>query len=550
MKLFKTIILNSLFLAGLLITGCHKEVFDSRDTSGLKPPPPPPPTPVDPTLVMFDAADAADGWETVGAPVVQITSPKEGTGYIEGKITSGNDFLQFIKTRVPVLDTKLTEDNAQLIFWLNIADVSKLKLDGQIQVSSSGQPDSKRYGWALADLIPTLHNGWNQVVLNISDANVAGDGGADLSAMNFFKMFFWTGSKVTADFVCGVDALQFRAKPGGTQTDQSVKIDNCDVADGWETVGAPVVVTTGQKEGAGYIQGTLTTGNDFLQFIKTLPANVDTKVTLTTGELQFWFYVPDVSLLKPDGQIQFSSSKDPDKNRIGWGLDKIIPTLHNGWNQMKLKFADAGITGDGGPDLAAMNFFKMFFWTTNKVTANQAFGIDDIKVVAIPPPAPVVVDNCDAADGWETVGAPVIAITGQKEGSGFLQGTITTGNDFLQFIKTFPANIDTKVTVDNGQLQFWFYVPDVSLLKVDGQIQFSSAKDPDKNRVGWGMDKIIPSLHNGWNQLTLKLSEGYLSGDGGPDLTAMNYFKMFFWTANKAAANQAFGVDGIIIKRN
>jgi hypothetical protein len=549
MKLFKILILSSLILSGILITGCHKDVFDSRDTSGLKPPPPPPPPVVDPTLVMFDAADAADGWETVGAPVVQVTSPKEGTGYIQGKITSGNDFLQFIKTRVPALDTKLTKENGQLIFWLNIADVSKLKLDGQIQVSSSGQPDSKRFGWALADLIPTLRNGWNEVQLNLSDANEAGDGGADLSAMNFFKMFFWTNSKVTADFVCGIDAIQFRAKPVTNQPDQSVKIDNCDVADGWETVGAPVVVTPGQKEGAGYIQGTITTGNDFLQFIKTFPANINTKVTLTTGQLQFWFFVPDVTLLKADGQIQFSSSKDPDKNRIGWAMDKIVPKLHNGWNQLKLNFADAGITGDGGPDLSAMNFFKMFFWTTSKVTANQAFGIDDIKVVAVPPPPPVVFDNCDAADGWETVGAPVIAITGQKEGSGFLQGTITKGNDFLQFIKTLPANVDTKVTVNNGQLQFWFYVADVSLLKADGQIQFSSAKDPDKNRVGWGLDKIIPTLKNGWNKLTLNFSDGYLSGDGGPDLSAMNFFKIFFWTASKTTADQVFGLDGIIIQR-
>jgi len=112
-----------------------------------------------------------------------------------------------------------------------------------------------------------------------------------------------------------------------------------------------------------------------------------------------------------------------------------------------------------------------------------------------------------------------------------------------------PANLDTKVTLDNGQLQFWFYVPDVSLLKVDGQIQFSSAKDPDKNRVGWGLDKIIPTLHNGWNQLKLNLSDGYLSGDGGPDLTAMNYFKIFFWLSNKATADQTFGIDGIIIQQ-
>lgn len=549
MKSLKFIILSSLIITVFIIAGCKKETFSSRDTSGLVPPPPPPPPPVDTTLVMFDAADAADGWETVGAPLVQTTGQKEGTGYIEGKITAGNDFLQFIKTRVPPLDTKLTPENGQLTFWWNIADVSKLKLDGQIQVSSSGQPDSKRYGWAIGDLIPSLHNGWNQLTLDISAANVAGDGAADLSAMNFFKMFFWTASPVTADFVCGVDAIQFKAKSGTVEPPVGVQISNCDSVSTWQTVGAPVIVTTGQKEGAGYLQGTITPGNDFLQFILPVAAPINTNVTMSTGQLQFWFNVPDVSLLRLDGQIQFSSANDPDNKRIGWGLADIIPTLHNGWNQLKLNFRDAYVSGDGGPDLTAMNYFKMFFWTTTPAAANLNFGVDDIKVVAIPPPPPVSISNCDDVSTWQTVGTPVIVTTGQKEGAGYLQGTLTTGNDFLQFILPLATPVNTNVTMANGQLQFWFNVPDVSLLRLDGQIQFSSANDPDNKRVGWGLADIIPTLHNGWNQLKLNLADGYVSGDGGPDLAAMNYFKIFFWTATPAAANLNFGIDDIIVQQ-
>ena len=61
---------------GLIITSCHKENLQSRDTSGLKPPPPPPPPPVDSSLVMFDPADSVAGWETVGTPVVVTTWSK------------------------------------------------------------------------------------------------------------------------------------------------------------------------------------------------------------------------------------------------------------------------------------------------------------------------------------------------------------------------------------------------------------------------------------------------------------------------------------------
>jgi hypothetical protein len=164
--------------------------------------------------------------------------------------------------------------------------------------------------------------------------------------------------------------------------DTSAIFDECDALGAWQVVGSPSLVTTGQKQGTGFIQATLATGQSFEQFIDLLTTPVNTKVTMSTGELKFWFYVQDVSQLK-DGQIQFSSSGSPDQNRIGWDLTKIIPTLKNGWNHVQLSFSDpnAEITGDGGPDLTAMNFIKIFFDTTGNVTTAQNYGVDDFEVV-------------------------------------------------------------------------------------------------------------------------------------------------------------------------
>jgi hypothetical protein len=329
--------------------------------------------------------------------------------------------------------------------------------------------------------------------------------------------------------------------------DTSVVIDNCDILDGWQVAGGTQVLQIkGQKEGKGAVQATIKAGQNFMQFIKTLPAPVNTKVTLSTGELKFWFYVQDVSLLKIDGQIQFSSAADPDNKRIGWGMDKIIPTLKNGWNLLQLKFTDGYLSGDGGPDLTAMNYIKIFFWTAANAATDQVYAIDDIRVAAVPPPPPVVIDNCDLLDGWQVAGGTQVLVkTGQKEGAGYLQGTIATGQNFMQFIKTLPAPVNTNVSMATGQLDFWLYVQDVSLFKIDGQIQFSSAADPDNKRIGWGMDKIIPTLKNGWNHLQLNFSDSYVSGDGGPDLTAMNYIKIFFWTAANTTTDQKYGIDDI-----
>ena len=329
--------------------------------------------------------------------------------------------------------------------------------------------------------------------------------------------------------------------------DTSVIIDNADKTDGWQVAGGdPVLVTTGQKEGKGYIQGTIKSGQNFMQFIKTLPAAVNTKTTLSTGELKFWLYVNDVSLLSTDGQVQFSSAADPDKNRIGWGFDKILPTLKTGWNHLELRFSDGQPTGDGGPDLTAMNFIKIFFSTTAKVAADQNYGIDDIRVAVVPPPPPVLFDSADKLDGWEVGGGTQALITtGQKEGTGYIQGTIKSGQDFMQFIKKLDVPINTTFTKDNSRVSLWLNVADVSQLKVDGQIQISSAADPDSKRFGWALAPIIPKLKNGWNQITLDFVDAQVTGDGEADMAAINYFKMFFWTTKATTADLTTGIDGI-----
>ncbi|WP_439698289.1 hypothetical protein ACFGVS_08560 [Mucilaginibacter sp. AW1-7] len=328
--------------------------------------------------------------------------------------------------------------------------------------------------------------------------------------------------------------------------DTSVVIDNCDKTDGWQVAGGdPVLATTGKKEGTGYIQATIKTGQDFMQFIKTLPAPVNTKVSLSTGELKLWFYVQDVSLLKVDGQIQFSSAADPDKKRIGWGMDKIIPTLTNGWNHLELKFTDGYVSGDGGPDLTAMNFIKIFFWTAAKAATDQNFGIDDIRVAALPPPPPVVFDACDSKDGWQTVGDVNITTTGQKEGAGYIKNTIANGGDFMQYIKDVAAPINTTFTASTGRFQFWWYVSDVSLLKADGSIEITSSGKSDFNESAWDVAPLIPSLKNGWNLVTLDFDKAIKTGDGGADYTAINHFRIFFFTSGKDHADLITGIDDL-----
>ena len=370
----------AILIIGFTIAGCKKEKYLSRDISGLKPPPVDTTTapPVDPTLVVFDHADVKDGWQTVGDVNITTTGQKEGTGYIKNTIANGSDFMQFIKDLPTPLDTKLNETNGQFKFWWYVSDVSLLKADGSIEITSSGKSDDHESAWDVAPLIPTLKNGWNEIALNFSKAIKTGDGGADYSAINHFRIFFFTTGKDHGDLVTGVDDFVFRAAPAPPP----VVFDACDVKDGWQTVGDVNITTTGQKEGTGYIKNTIANGSDFMQYIKDVATPVNTSFTETTGRFQFWWYVSDVSLLKNDGSIEITSSGKSDDHESAWDVAPLIPSLKNGWNLITVDFDKSIKTGDGGADYTKINHFRIFFFTKDKAHADLVTGIDNLQFIS------------------------------------------------------------------------------------------------------------------------------------------------------------------------
>ncbi|HVW98239.1 MAG TPA: hypothetical protein VHA56_19895 [Mucilaginibacter sp.] len=379
MKFIKTMMACSILVAGLTIVSCKKEKYISRDTSMIKPPPvdTTTPPPVDPTLLTFNSADVKDGWETVGEVSITTTGQKEGTGYIKNSIPNGSDFMQFILHTSAPFDSKLTAANGQFSFWWYVSDVSLLKADGQIEITSGGDADKHEFGWSVAKLIPSLKNGWNQLFLNFRDADISG-GDPDPSAFNFFRIYFWTASKDHGELVSGVDGLVVRAVP----PPPDVVFDSCDAKDGWQTVGDVNIATTGQKEGTGYLKNTIANGGDFMQFIKDVETPVNSTFTESTGRFKFWWYVSDVSLLKSDGSIEITSSGKSDVNESAWDVAPLIPGLKNGWNEITLDFDKSIKTGDGGADYSAINHFRIFFWTTGKDHSDLVTGVDDLRFVS------------------------------------------------------------------------------------------------------------------------------------------------------------------------
>lgn len=552
MKLLRAIIVSSVFLMVLAIPACQKEEFQSRDTSGLKPPPPEPPPPVDPTLVSFDPAEALDDWEIAGPGPKNVdkTNKKQGDASLMTAIVTGEDYMHFIKRRPAPVDPKLSEADGQFVFWFYVSNIADLKdNDGQIELTSSGQSDKNEYSWNLSGIIPNLQTGWNEIALNFSDAAKGGDGGPDIHSFNFFRIYFWTKDKAHADVQVGVDDLRFRkipAPPPGL----SVMFDPADAMDDWEIAGPGPknVDKTDKKEGVASLSTAIITGEDYMHFIKRKPAIVDPGFTESEGQFKFWFYVERVADLKLDGQIELTSSGQSDKNEYSWNLDAIIPTLHDGWNDVTLNFSAANKGGDGGPDIHKFNFFRMYFWTNDKTHTDLKVAVDYLRFTKRQTVS-LSFDPAESLDDWEIAGPGPKNVdkTDKKEGTASLTSAIMSGEDYIHFIKRRPTAVNSPLTKDNGQLKFWFYVERAADLKLDGQIELTSAGESDKKEYSWNLETIIPTLHDGWNELLLDFSTANLSGDGGPDVAAFNFFRIYFWTKDKTHADMKVGVDDIRI---
>ncbi|MDH7459774.1 hypothetical protein QEG73_00745 [Chitinophagaceae bacterium 26-R-25] len=382
MKFSKLILIASALSAGVIIEGCKKDSFTSRDTSKLKPTPVDT-VPVDPTLVMFDPADETTDWEISGGKgQIDNAAKKEGAACLSSVIGAGDNdgYQHFIKRRPTAVNPHLSKEDCQFVFWLYVSDASQLRGDGQIELSSSGKSDQNEADWDFGPVAKTLKNGWNEVMLNLNTSQSAG-GDIDLTAINFFRIYFWSKQPRSADYTIKIDYLRFRKRPP-----INVQFANCDQTDNWEMAGGNGQIDkSNKKEGAASLKATIVKTEDYMHFIYRRPDALNPGLTRDNGIFRFWFYVSDINELKNnDGQIELTSSGQSDKNEMNWNLDQIIPNLKSGWNEIKLELSKGNESSSASDklDLSAPNFFRIYLWAKSKPHSTDIdLRVDDFRFI-------------------------------------------------------------------------------------------------------------------------------------------------------------------------
>jgi uncharacterized protein YjdB len=158
-----------------------------------------------------------------------------------------------------------------------------------------------------------------------------------------------------------------------------------------------------------------------------------------------------------------------------------------------------------------------------------------------PYPVSKIISTCDSNSGWTTGNTVTVNSTDKKEGAACLQSVGPNTNDF---IKVFSPPINTGSTIANGNLQFWYFVSDISSFAAGNQVELGSGGAADKNEFNWNID--IGNLQNGWNLVTLPFSTAVITG-GTPDLSAINYFRIYrFKGASVTTKIDQIIVDGTL----
>ena len=143
----------------------------------------------------MDNCDAQIDWNSDGTLSFNSTEKIQGAGALE---FFGDDIDEFEKVFTTPFNANGSESGTVLQFWYYVSDPSMFESNNQVEISSSGAPDTDEYSWSISG----LSAGWNFLQLNTSSANKRGN--PDLSAINWFRIYRFKSGNVTTR----VDAIQ------------------------------------------------------------------------------------------------------------------------------------------------------------------------------------------------------------------------------------------------------------------------------------------------------------------------------------------------------
>lgn len=554
------------------------------------------------TYFSLETCDSNEGWWGTHDIFNGTDSPKEGSGY---NGTRGNEVLIFCKMFDSPYDISTFEATGFIHLWFWVEDEALLQTNsenmGLIELNDS---KSNTYSLSIAACKPKT--GWNELCIPLWEAVISGADLTDITSFRLFQyvtetteirmdgLELWMPDQTLtipflgggADYLLGAkSSLEFHniVSESVITLPENLYVkhgyDFCGWSDGKKTYeeGAEYRVpsegvnfTAIWKESekymltydyitktveykaysgehitvpsdavrAGYVFGGWQDGNKIYR-----PGTTYTMKAQKTTLTALWTKIDDYNMLSDAigaWELREGGSAGLAPSAIGGS------TLNSKWtvwlnNDTFGQVADFSTEGSylytEKSDISLSDRFTLSAWI-------KAPARENVKRTILAQSGKVgesvteseIFFNADDKTGWWGTNEIKIGTGNAAEGSAYLE---STGNDIIIFCVKFPSTDITKY-IENGSITVWIYVEDASLIDIQhgGMIEFSSDGGTGPCSTGW----TVPTLKNGWNQLTFPISG---SVNNKADLSKIDYFRFYQYVAGETT----LGLDALTLSR-
>ncbi len=404
--------------------------------------------------------------------------------------------------------------HGRISFWVYINDASYVR-DGLIalELSSSGTFDKNEMCWFYEG--SNLKTGWNQVEF-IFPSSMQTEEPMDLKNVNYLRMY---GLDCSKSLQLILDELAIGEAT--SQIPENGVILNCETVEGY-TVHSDndFTLADGKAEHKEGNRAFKSVGDKTVWWQVQMTQLLDVSA-YAEGGISLWLYVDEPGKLQDTVNIELGSGGTYDVNEYEWR----VSGLQAGWNQLKLEFSNAQVTGS--PDLKKIDFFRTYAFTNGNVVAI----LDDVRAILFDKKAAAegMLLDCDSLKNIIIPSTATVVLSKGEYREGTAAIMVKNPNDVW-----FEANLETKDLSDyqKATLSFWLYVNDASYVK-NGSIwlELSSSGTYDKQEMSWAVSGL--ELKDGWNHVDLDFPSD-MTTQPPIDLAKVNYLRMYGIDCDKA----------------
>lgn len=553
----------------------------------------------DGSMWMSDA-DTADNWSSNPALAVDTENKTQGNASV-GTTAIGSILRQIVFTVDSPIDIS---DYDYLEFDIYFSDLSWYNASTGVmfELTSSGTSDveSNRYmKGAIQTACPELYSDaltgagggkWYHVRLDINNPQGQANGGLDTAEFNYFRFYTIGAPSGTPDYTMRLDNLLFTKKSsgGGGSSEPEVNYDSYgEIAEGgdmwlstaesvnwWSANGATVSLNSVLKTQGNTSVGA-TAANGVLREIAFTPSHSIDISDYAYLEFDVWFSNLDWVNASENMMIELTSSGRCDVESYRFTKSSLIEscvefandvesgTGGNKWYHFRINLNAPHDKPNGGLNFEEFNYFRFYSIGAPAGTRSYEVYFDNMRFVKgevadkiIITDDALILNNCDSTAGWTANGAEVV-LDKELKVSGIGSIGVTAKNGILRQLAYTP---DEPVDISKyNYVEFYLYLSDVSALRTSTgfmvELTSSGTYDEQSNRylksaIFAGCPELAEAVASGepspgWYHIRLNLKNPQNQARGGLDLTAFNFFRIYFIGAAEGTPDTIVRIDDL-----